>query len=134
MVLNSKFNIPNARELFKSLKNAKSEWKLKTPMQKWCYFYGIGKYVYRVLRLPIFNDVNHVHWFAYFLIVNGAVIILLSLYTICYYSYHGATQMALPSTCVAFIFMGVSIHYSTIGLHIYYSKKSYTQSYFSIFR
>lgn len=33
---------------------------------------------------------------------------MLSLCTIAYYAYHGELQMAPPSTCIAFIFIGVS--------------------------
>lgn len=68
MVINSKFKIPNARELFKSLKNARSQWKLKTSMQKWCYLYGIGRAALDFIRIPLMNDVSHVHWFTYCLI------------------------------------------------------------------
>lgn len=109
MVLNLKFKIPTTRVLFKSLKNARGEWKSKTPMQKWCYFYGIGKTAYSAMCVSLLNDVNKVHWFGYFTVVYSIAIPLLSLYTICYYAYHGQIEKALPSTCMASIAIGVSL-------------------------
>lgn len=108
MVLNPKFKIPNALELFKSLKNARSDWKSKTPMQKWCCMYGIARAVYRFLRMPLMNEVDRVHWLAYLMTAYSAIVPMLSLYTICYYAYHGELQMGLPSTCIACILIGVS--------------------------
>lgn len=90
MVINSKFKIPNARELFRSLKNARSEWKRKTPMQKWCYFYGIGRGAFGVLRMPLLNDIHQVHWFAYFLLAYMTAAVLLSVYSLIYYTRCGS--------------------------------------------
>lgn len=108
MIINSKFNIPNIRELFRSLKNARAEWKQKTPMQKWCYFYSIGKGAFGVLRMPLMNDIYHVHWFAYFLLTYMTIVTLLSIYSLIYYTLRGELLMALPSTCTGFIMIGVS--------------------------
>ena len=107
LVLNSKFQTPNGSELLKSLKNAKSEWKSKTPMQKWCYFYSLGKIPFAMLRVPLLNDVNHVHWFGYFVFVYMIVDFFLMIYTIIYYAQRGETQMGLPSICIAFVALGV---------------------------
>lgn len=100
MILNSKFNIPNVCEIFISLKNARHEWKSKTPMQKWCYFYGISKAVYRLTCFSLFNDLNHVHWFAYFIFEYMTVGFLLTFYTLYYYARIGELQMGLSSTCI----------------------------------
>lgn len=107
MVLNAKFKIPNALELFKSLKNVRSEWKLKTPMQKWCYLYGIGRAAFGLVRVPLLNDINRVHWFAYFVIGYAVLINILSLHSIYYYMVRGKLELGLPSTCMAFIFIAV---------------------------
>lgn len=107
MALNLKFVIPTGRELFRSFKNARSEWKLKTPLQKWCYLYGIGRAPYRVLRMSLLNDVNKVHWFSYFAMVYATLLPLLALYTLCYYTYRGEPQMALPCAGSAFVTIGV---------------------------
>lgn len=107
MVVNSKFKIPNGRELFKSLKNARSEWNLKTPMQKWCYFYGIGRAGFGFIGNPYLNDIHHVHWLAYFPLEYSVLTILLSINAIYYYAIRGQLEMGLPSTCLAFILIGV---------------------------
>lgn len=107
-MVNSKFKVPNALQLIKSLKNVRSEWKLKTPMQKWCYLYGIAKAALHFIRMPLLNDLNHVHCIGYFTFVYLIGIPSLSLYTLCYYAYQGQLQVGLSSTCLAFICIGVS--------------------------
>lgn len=108
MAANSKFKIPNARELFQSLKNSRSEWESKTPMQKWCCFYGIGRAAYGFIRIPLLNDVNHVHWLSYSVLGYAVLLIILSSNAIHYYAVQGQLEMGLPSTCLASIFLGVS--------------------------
>ena len=107
MALNSKFKIPNGLELLKSLKNARAAWKLKTPMQKWCYFYALGKEAFRIIRVPLLNDVHHVHWFAFAVVVYFNIAISLSIYTVALYAYQGDIQKGLPSTCMALLSIGV---------------------------
>lgn len=108
MALNSKFRIPSARELFKSIPNAKRDWKLKTPFEKWCYLYGIGKAPLHVLRVPAYKEnINDVHWFAYLVYLYTIGTPLLSLYTIGYYSYRGELEQSLKSTCLATICLAV---------------------------
>lgn len=107
MALNLEFKTLSVLELFKRIKNAKDEWKLKTPMQKWCYFYSMGKVPLGLLRIPLMNDVNRVHWFAYFYLVYGSIVILLSLNTVLYYACRGEFELGLPSTCMALLFFGV---------------------------
>lgn len=102
-----KVKIPDSRELFESFKNARTEWSLKTPLQKWCYFYGIGRASYRFIHMSLMNDVNNTHWFGYFTMVYVCGFPLLSLYTICYYICKGEFEMGLPSTCAAFISIAV---------------------------
>lgn len=108
MVLNSKFKTLSALELFKSIPNAKYEWKSKTPMQKWCYFYSIGKVPFSIAHLPLFKeDQNDVHWFGCFSLANSTIAVLLSLYTIWYHQVHGEAQISLVSTCLTGIIVGV---------------------------
>lgn len=108
MAVNSKFQIPTARELFKSIPNAKYEWIKKTPLQKWCYFYSIGKIPFDFLRLPMFGEnVNQVHWFAYCAFGYATITISLSSYTL----YNGITnndgKTSLASTCMAAVCLAV---------------------------
>lgn len=107
MAVNSIFNVPGLLELLKSLKNCRVEWKLKTPMQKWCYLYGIGRAGYRLIRIPLMNDVHNPHWFGYFALFYAALVMVLSLYAVIYYAYIGQIEMGLPSTCLAVLFIGV---------------------------
>ena len=107
MVLNSKFQIPTLFELFRSLKNVQAEWKYKTPMQKWCYFYGIGKGAYGVVRMPNMNDINHVHWIAYYSCSYSILTVFLMFYSLFYYARDGNLLMGLPSTCIGSILIGV---------------------------
>lgn len=107
LVVNSNFPIPTFFELLKSIKNAKAEWKTKTPFQKWCYFYGIGKAAYGLVKMPNLHDVTHVHWFAYCTFGYTNLMISLMLYTMFYYGRAGEIQMGLPSTCCSFILLGV---------------------------
>lgn len=134
MVVNAKFKIPTLRELWRSIPNASREWKSKTPMQKWCYLYGIGRAAYSSVRVSLMNDINHVHWFSHFMFVSNATIMLLCMYTVVYYAYRGESQLSLPSTCMTFIFIGVckKVYYiiwihlpiRDISKNIYAQKKS----------
>lgn len=107
MSLKLKVKIPDSRELINGIRNARDEWKSKTPLQKWCYFYGIGRASFRFIRMSLMNDVNNTHWFGYFAMVYVCGFPLLSLYTICYYTYKGQFEMGLSSTCAAFISIAV---------------------------
>lgn len=119
MVVNAKFKIPTLRELWRSIPNASREWKSKTPMQKWCYLYGIGRAAYSSVRVSLMNDINHVHWFSHFMFVSNATIMLLCMYTVVYYAYRGESQLSLPSTCMTFIFIGVCKKvYYIIWIHL----------------
>lgn len=108
MVVNSKFKTLTARELFKSIPNAARDWKYKNPMQKWCYFYSIGKIPMNFVRVPLFTEnQDDVHWFGYFTFVYFSATIMLSLYTIIYYLWRGDLQSPLSSTCLASQVLGV---------------------------
>lgn len=100
--------IPTTRELIKSIPNFRMEWRSKTPMGKWCYFYGFGRAVYKLIHIPIMNDVNYVRWTSYWIFVTSLVVASLSAYTVLYYVLKGQPEVGLPSTCMAFICIGVS--------------------------
>lgn len=108
-MLNPTFKIPKTLKLVKSLKTIRRDWKLKTPFQKWCYFYGIGKAPYTLLRIPLLNDVHNAHWFRHLLLVYEIVTILLSLYTILCWTSEGKFMLSWPSTCAASLLIGVCI-------------------------
>lgn len=105
---NEHFKVPTALELFETIKNYKTEWKQKTPKQKWCILYAIGRISFTACQYSIFRDINVVHWFAFFIIGYQSIIFLLSLYSIYIFNTEGAIEKALPSTCMPCIFIGVS--------------------------
>lgn len=110
MALNPKFKIPTALELFKSIPNIRCDWKSKTPLQKWCYMYGIGKAPFDLGRFSLFRtaeEMRNVHWFAYFIFTYLLGAPLLSSYTLYYYVYRGDLKTPLASTCSASVFIAV---------------------------
>lgn len=109
MALNLEFKTLNAHELLASVKDIKNEWKTKTPMEKWCYYYSMAKVPFGLMRIPIMNDVNHVHPFCYFYLLYTSILIPLSLYTMWYYASLGELQKGLPSTCMSIILLGVRL-------------------------
>lgn len=119
MVLNTKFKIPPALELFKSIPKAKHDWKLKTPMQKWCCFYGIGRVAYNVTRIPLFREnINDVHWFGCFSLISSTIAVFLSIYTIWYHQLRGEIQISLSSTCLASTLVAVCKQHQPLNLYI----------------
>ena len=108
MILNPKFKLQTVWELLESIPNARRKWKSKTPMQKWCFLYSIGKAACDLVCMPAFQEnVDHIHWFGYFFMVYLTSTVVLTIYTVVYYMYHGEFQMCLPSTCLLAILVGV---------------------------
>lgn len=119
--------IPTSDEM--SIKSARSEWKLKTPLQKWCYLYGIGRAAFGLIRMSLLNDVHRTHWFGYFTMVYATLLPLLSLYSIIYYAYEGKLQMAFPSTIGGFICIGVCETWFEFLSKLYNCAHSATRGY-----
>lgn len=55
MVSNKKLTIPSVHELFQSLRTIRSDWSLKTPLQKWYYFYGISRASFIIPAITVFE-------------------------------------------------------------------------------
>lgn len=108
-IVNTEFKkVPGLRELLTGSLTIKNDWKLKTPMEKWCYVYGIGRASFGMIFIPIFNDVHNVHWLRYFYFVYIYGVPLMSLYTLNFYIQHGDVVVGLPSMCLALICLAVS--------------------------
>lgn len=111
MVLNEKLKILTKKELLRSLPNAKNEWKTKTPFEKWCYLFSIGKLACDILSLPVFRDnvkdVRRVRLMGNFHWLYIVTQIVLTFYTMYYYTSNGEFQMGLPCTCMAGICIAV---------------------------
>lgn len=54
---NKKCIIPTVRELYRSVRTIQVDWNLKTPLQKWCYLFGIGRAPFILPVVPVFESV-----------------------------------------------------------------------------
>lgn len=108
MVLNKKVKILSARELVKSFRTIKTDWGSKTPNQKWCYFYAVGKMMTKPIGLPLFEEDQSIHWYSYSSYGVVGFYALLVLYTAYYYFMHDEPEMIFPSTCLFGIIFCVS--------------------------
>lgn len=119
MVLNKKLTIPSVRELFQSLPTIRKDWILKTPLQKWCYFYGVGKAACKITAVPIFEEDQTLSLWAYQLPVYIGINLVLVVYTVYYHLILGEMTKCLPCTCILTVLLAVSIEfiflYSKIG-------------------
>lgn len=106
MLVNRKFNVPTIPQLFKSLKTYTSDWEKKTPLEKWCYLYAIGRGAFACIASPLMNE--SYHWLRYVLVFYTGITPWLAPYTVIYYAYHGEISTGLPSTCLACVCMSVS--------------------------
>lgn len=114
MTVNKKLVIPTARELFQSIRTIRTDWQLKSPLQKWCYLYAIGKASLAVMFIPLFEEDQTLHWFATEGGIVAAIHILLCAYTICYHTIGGELAKGLPCTCLLGCTIAVSwIFYRT---------------------
>lgn len=122
MVLNSKFKLLSVRDLLESIPSAKREWKWKTPMEKWCYLYSIGKLACDLMHVAVFQeDVTNIHWFGYFIFVDVSTVIIFSLYTVYCHIGEGDIASSLPSTCLGVLVTGVrcSLYYYIFNLLVH---------------
>lgn len=108
--LEKNIKIPTVKELLKSLSNARHEWKWKSPLQKWCYLYAIGKAAFDLNKLPLFRkDPTKIHWWAYFTFVYAGSDVVIVLYTFYYYLMRGDVYTCLPCTVMFGLTLSVCI-------------------------
>lgn len=121
MVLNTKFPVPLFRDYVQSLRNIRNireEWSAKSPLEKWCYIYGIGKISGRMTGLPPFEEEMRVTWYSYAGYAIFATYTALALYTNVYYWLHGDFLRGLPCTCVLIgPWMGVDLNLYCISFN-----------------
>lgn len=110
--LNNQLKIPTFRELIKSIPTIRSTWRLRTPLQKWCYLYGIGKAILHPTDHPFFKDDQTLSTFIYISIVPMAVYTILAIYTIFYYIANGEPAKCLPCTCLLTLGLAVCVEQS----------------------
>lgn len=95
MVLNQKINAPPIREVFQ-LKRA--EWHSKTPYEKWCCLYSIGRVSLDVLGFPVYHEKMVFRWYTWVFFVYLAIDMLGVLYTGYCYIFSGELSEFLPCT------------------------------------
>lgn len=108
MVLNEELKTLSALELLKSFRSILTDWKNKTPNQKFCYFYSSAKIMLKPIGLPLFEDDQTIHWYSYSSYAVVGVYAILSMYTAYYHGMHGEPEKWLPSTCLLIIIFCVS--------------------------
>lgn len=98
MTLNKNFNVPTTRQLIKTMVNLK-RWKLKTPLQKWTYLYGVGKSFCNVIKATPFIKDQTLCWYSYYPLVYISIHFTLVIYTMAHYIRNGEPGKSLPCTC-----------------------------------
>lgn len=101
MVLNENLKIPSTRDLFIALRYRETR-KSKTPLEKWCHLYGIGRFVAKLPSSTAFIDDQTLNWFIYCSIVFTIYYLCLTIYT-AYYISNGEPFKCLPYTLDPFI-------------------------------
>lgn len=115
VVLAKNIRIPSMSELLKSIPNARNEWKWKTPLQKWCYLYAIGKASTDINKIPLFTkNPESIHWFGYFTFVYAGFDVFITLYTFYYYLMRGDIYSCLPCTVMFGLTLSVSVPHCSV--------------------
>lgn len=108
MTTNSNFKALSLLELIKSVPNAKQDWRVKSPLGKWCYFYSFGKVPLNLVRLAFIDEhMKKQQLIGYFMFTYFTGAIILSIYSMYDYFQRGDLQSGLVSTCMAAIMCGV---------------------------
>lgn len=99
MPLNKEIETTSALGLVKSIPNIRQEWRIKTPYQKWCYLYSLGRLGFKVIHYPLYETNQELSALSHLTIVIIGTIVLLEIYTLYFYIVRGDIFGALPSTC-----------------------------------
>lgn len=97
MVFNKKLSIPTTFELIKMVINLNT-WKLKSPLQKWSYLYGIGRSLCIPLKMTAYQEDQTLSWFSYYPILYVSLHAVLVVYTALYYILHNEPTKFFPCT------------------------------------
>lgn len=118
MVFNKKFAIPTVRELIKSFRTIQYDWSLKTPLQKWCYFYGIGRAACIITAIPFFEDDQTLSPCVYQLSFYAGIYFLLSIYTVYFHLIRGELEKCLPCTCQLSLIAAVRFEFNHFNIYL----------------
>lgn len=100
MVLSKELKTLSLKELFKSLRSIRYEWKYRTPYQKFCYLYSIGKIAFGLIGIPLFQEDRTLHWYSYFGYIYFGIYTILAIYTAIFYILRGESSKCLNCTCL----------------------------------
>lgn len=114
MVVNKNLEIPSVRELFQSIRTIRRDWKSKTPLQKFCYFYGVGRASCIIPAVPIFEDQQTLTIWSYQGYVYIAIYSALGVYTVNYHIVRDEFLKILPCTCLLSFILAVSFQLNCI--------------------
>lgn len=118
MVLNEKFIIPSARELFR-LSMKRKDWNNLTPLQKWCYLYGIGRAGLEPVGYRAFSDDQILQWNSYLIVSFMVFYAIFATYTAVYYTSRGEIVKWLPCTILMIILIAVGFFMRITSIVIY---------------
>lgn len=108
MVSNKKFVIPSARELLR-MSMRKKDWNNLTPLQKWCYLYGIGRASLEPVGYTAFSEDQTIHWNAYLIVSFVVFYAIFATYTAVYYTSRGEITKWLPCTIIMIVLIAVGV-------------------------
>lgn len=111
--LNGRVKIPSILELIQITINRK-QWSSRTPFQKWCYFYGIGKACLTPHGYSAYDNNLSMKFRSYFLTFCIFGYFAFVQYTVFYYTKHGEFAKCLPCTCLYCLGLSVCFHLSFI--------------------
>lgn len=101
MVLNEKIASLSIVAFAKSIFTIRQDWRIKTPYQKWCYLYNIGKTAFKINTIPLYENDQKLNWYSYFSYFYIGMYAFIVLYTAFFYIIHGEFVKCFP--CTGFI-------------------------------
>lgn len=112
MKLDQNLRIPKPFELIKLTYGGNHELSKKTPLEKWCYLYGIGRMFISPIGYTIFEDDQTLHWKSKTTPIICIAYVLLSVHTAFHYIKQGQFVKCLPCTCLLAILLSVCISFA----------------------
>lgn len=100
MKISEKSAIPTFLDLVKMMPTIRRDWYLKTPLEKWCFLYGIGKFSCDSVDLAVFRDDQTLSLYSYFVLMYTIAYVLLAIHTFIYFTMAGEFSRCLPCTCL----------------------------------
>lgn len=109
MLLNRGIDVLSVLGVIKSLRTIGKEWHEKTPYQKYCYMYSIGRAAFKLLALPLFEIDQKLNLYSYFPCFYITLYTLLVINTVIFHIGNGEFVKCLPCTCFLPLLLAVSV-------------------------